>query len=274
MAEFELVIEAGKAERRYWRDLWSYRELFLLLSWRDIAVRYKQAFFGLAWAVFRPLLTVGVFTFVFGRMAGLSSNGAPYSVFVLAAMLFWQFFSGGLTQVTGSLVTNAGMISKVYFPRILIPASSLAMSMLDFLIGGCVLLALMLTFGTPITWRLLGLLPLLLLCAALSLGLGLWTSALNVRYRDFNHLVPFLLQAWMYASPVGYGSAVVPLRWQALFFCNPMVGLLEGGRWCVLGQAPPWLPQALALSLAFTALVLTSGLAYFRHTERSFADVI
>ena len=274
MAELEMVIEAGKAERRYWRDLWSYRELFLLLSWRDIAVRYKQAFFGLAWAVFRPLLSVGVFTFVFGRMAGLSSNGAPYSVFVLAAMLFWQFFSSGFTQATGSLVTNAGMISKVYFPRILIPASSLAMSTLDFAIGCCVMLGFMLGFGVPLTWHLLGLLPLLLLCAGLSLGLGLWTSALNVRYRDFGHLVPFLLQAWMYASPVGYGSAVVPMRWRALFLCNPLVGLLEGGRWCVLGQAPAWLPQALALSAIFTALCLASGLAYFRFTERSFADVI
>jgi lipopolysaccharide transport system permease protein len=272
--EEEIVIEAGKTERRYWADLWRYRELFMVMAWRDVVVRYKQAVFGVAWAVLRPLLTMLVFAFVFGRVAHLPSQGVPYPLFVMAAMLPWLLFSGALSDGALSLVANANVVAKTFFPRMVLPASSVAVNLFDLVVSLPLLLGLMLWYHTAWSPSLL-LLPLVLLpVLALSLGGALWLSALTVRYRDFRYVVPFLVQFGLYVSPVGYGSMAVPLRYRALFQLNPMAPVLEAVRACVLGLPlqDGWGPflTACALGLAF----LASGLWFFRRVERGFADVI
>jgi lipopolysaccharide transport system permease protein len=270
----EIVIEAGKAERRYWADLWRYRELFMVMAWRDVVVRYKQAVFGMAWAVLRPLLTMLVFTFVFSRVAHLPSQGVPYPLYVMVAMLPWLLFSGALSDGSLSLVINANVVSKTYFPRMVLPASSVAVNLFDLLVSLPLLLALMLWYHTPWSPALL-LLPFVLLpLLALSLGGALWLSALTVRYRDFRYVVPFLVQFGLYVSPVGYGSAAVPARFRTLFELNPLAPVLEAVRACVLGLPleDGWGPFAGACALG--AAFLVSGLWYFRRVERGFADVI
>ena len=269
----EIVIEAGTRERGYWRALWSYRELFLFLAWRDILVRYKQTVIGVAWSVLRPLLTMVIFTVVFGRIAKLPSDGVPYPILVFAAMLPWYFFSTSVADGSGSLVQNASMVSKVYFPRLLIPASTIAVSFLDFLISLALLAALMVWYQVAPSIRVLALPAMLLLVLVVSAGITLWFAALNVRYRDFRYVVPFVVQVGLFLSPVGFSISVVPDAWRLAYSLNPMVGVIEGFRWCLIDGYRLDV-DALAISAASAAVILASGLAYFRRTERYFADVI
>ncbi len=269
-----VVIEAGRTEGRYWRDLWRYRELFYVMAWRDVVIRYKQAAFGVAWAVLRPLLTMAAFAFVFGRIARLPSDGVPYPLFVLAAMLPWQLFSGSISDGSLVLVTNANVVSKTYFPRMVLPASSVAVNLFDLGVSLGLLAALMGWYrfapGAGLFLLPLALLPLV----ALALGGALLLSALTARYRDFRYAVPFLVQFWLYVSPVGYGLDAVPARYRGLFQANPLAPLLEGVRSCILGRPLPggWVAYAAACVSAGAALAV--GVAYFRRVERGFADVI
>ena len=269
-----IVIEAGRSERHYWRDLWGYRQLFFYLAWRDILVRYKQAVIGVAWSVLRPLLTMIIFTIVFGKLAKLPSDGVPYPVLVVAAMLPWHFFSSALTEGSNSLIVNANVISKVYFPRAIVPLSAVVVSLVDFLISFALLLALMVWYQFAPDWRLLFLPAFLVLAIVVSIGPILWLAALNVQYRDFRYVVPFLIQLGLFISPVGFSSSIVPEQWRLLYSLNPMVGVIDAFRWSVLGGlTPPYVP-GLVLSVVIAVLLLVSGIWYFRKTERSFADVI
>jgi lipopolysaccharide transport system permease protein len=270
-----LVLEAGRADRRYWRDLWTYRELFAILAWRDVAVRYKQTVIGVLWAVIRPLLTMVVFTVVFGRVAKLpSEGGAPYPIMVFAGLLPWTLFSTILSEASASLVANANLIGKVYFPRIIVPTATAAVALVDFAINVVILVGLMVWYGFAPTWRFL-LLPAFTLMAVLaSLGPALFVTALNVKYRDFRYVIPFIVQFGLYLSPVGFSSKLVPAHWRLWYSLNPVVGAIDGFRWCVLGgESALYLPGFVA-SLGVTALLLWAGVAYFRRTERGFADVI
>lgn len=269
-----LVIEAGRTERHYWRDLWRYRELFVFLALRDILVRYKQTVIGVVWAVIRPVLTMVVFTIIFGKLAKLPSNGVPYPILVFAAMLPWQFFASAFSDAGSSLVSNANMISKVYFPRLVIPTSAIIVSLVDFAISFAILAGLMVWYGFYPDWRILTL-PLFIFVAFLTaLAAGLWVAALNVEYRDFRYIVPFIVQFGLYISPVGFSSSVIPERWRLIYSLNPMVGVIDGFRWAILGTSAPLYWPGLVLSLSLVALLLLSGVIYFRRTERSFADVI
>ncbi len=270
----ELVIEAGHTERQYWKDLGRYGELFFFLAWRDILVRYKQTVVGVAWALVRPLLTMIIFTVVFSTLAKLPSGNVPYPILVFAALLPWQFFANALTECSSSLVTNANLISKVYFPRLIVPASSLIVCMVDFLISGVILVGLILWYGFVPGWRVLTLPLFGLVVTALSLGAGLWLAALNVKYRDFRHLLPFIVQFGLYISPVGFSSTLVPENWRLLYSLNPMVGVIDGFRWAILGEGYELYWPGFALSLGLVAFLLVGGLWYFRQTERTFADVI
>jgi lipopolysaccharide transport system permease protein len=271
----ELVIEGGRAERQYWVDLWLYRELFQILAWRDLTVRYKQTVIGVAWALIRPVLMMVIFTVVFGRIAKLPSEGtAPYAIMVFAAMLPWQFFSAALSESSNSLVQNANLISKIYFPRLIIPASSVITSLVDLLISFVVMAGMMGFYNYWPDWRLL-LLPLFIALAfGAAIGVGLWLCALNVEYRDFRHIVPFIVQFGLYVSPVGFSSSVVPQQWRLLYSLNPMVGVIDGFRWAILrGEAPFYWPSLLT-SIGLTLLLCYSGTWYFRKMERTFADII
>ncbi|MBW4630313.1 MAG: ABC transporter permease [Brasilonema octagenarum HA4186-MV1] len=275
----ELTIEAGRAEKQYWKDLWTYRELFYFLAWRDILVRYKQTAIGLAWALIRPFLTMVVFTVVFGNIAKLPSEGdAPYPILVYSALLPWQFFSGALTECSNSLINNANLVSKVYFPRLIVPTSAVIVSFVDFLVSGMILLALMAWYNFVPDWRILTLPIFILIAFAASIGAGLWLAALNVKYRDFRFIVPFIVQFGLYVSPVGFSSKVIAQRFSEqlllLYSLNPMVGVIDGFRWAILGgESQIYLP-GFALSVAFVVVLLWSGIWYFRKTERKFADVI
>lgn len=273
-AEFDLVIEAGRAERHYWADLWRYRDLLYFLAWRDIAVRYKQTAIGAAWALIRPLMAVVVFTVVFGKLAKLPSAGVPYPLLVAAAILPWQFFASALADSGNSLVGNSNLISKIYFPRLIIPASAIVVGLVDFLVSFLVLLGLMAWYGTFPGWRIVFLPYFVLLAFLASLGMGAWLAALNVKYRDFRYVIPFIIQFGMYLSPVGFSSDVVPAQWKALYYLNPMVGVIEGCRWSILGSPADLDLAGLAVSTGLIALLLAAGVAYFRKTEKSFADVI
>lgn len=270
----ELIIEAGRTERQYWKDLWRYRELFYFLAWRDILVRYKQTAIGIAWALIRPLLTMIVFTIVFGRLAKLPSEGAPYPILVFAAMLPWQFFSNALTECSNSLIANANMISKVYFPRLIVPTSAVIVSFVDFLISGMILLALMAWYNFAPGWEILTLPLFTLLAFAAAIGSGLWLAALNVKYRDFRYIVPFIAQFGLYISPVGFSSSIVPEKWRLLYSLNPMVGVIDGFRWAILGGDSKIYWPAFMLSTGVVGILFASGIWYFRKTERTFADVI
>ena len=272
--DHELIIEAGRAERNYWHDLFRYRELFYFLAWRDILVRYKQTVIGILWAVLRPLLTTVVFVFVFSRIAKLPSEGVPYPVMVFAAMLPWQLFATSLTEGSNSLITNANLISKVYFPRLIVPASAVIVSFVDFAVS-CGLLALMMIWYQVWPSVYLLTLPLFTFLALLtSTGAGLWLAALNVEYRDFRYVVPFIVQFGLYVSPVGFSSSVVPEKWRILYSLNPMVGVIDGFRWAISGGRTPIFFPSLLSSLIVTAILLVSGIWYFRKMERTFADVI
>lgn len=271
--ELEIIIEPGRSFKNYWRDLWNYRELFYFLAWRDILVRYKQTVIGVAWSVLRPLLTMIVFTLVFGKLAKLPSEGAPYPILVYAALLPWQFFANSLTESSNSLITNANMLTKIYFPRLIVPASSVIVSLVDFLISLAILAALMVYYRFLPDWRIITL-PLFLLMAFLTaLGAGLWLASLNVKYRDFRFVVPFIVQFGLYISPVGFSSGIIPARWRLIYSLNPMVGVIDGFRWAVLGNAPIYWP-GFTLSLLATVFLTVWGVWYFRKTERVLADII
>ncbi len=271
----EIIIEAGRAERHYWRDLWHYRGLLRVLAWRDVAVRYKQTVIGATWAIIRPFLTMLVFTVIFGKLAKLPSDGAaPYALMVFAGMLPWFLFSSILTDASSSIVGNANLIGKVYFPRIIIPASTVVTALVDFSINLLMLAALMAWYAFVPSWRLLLLPGFVILAVLASLGPALFITAMNVRYRDFRYIIPFIVQFGLYVSPVGFSSMVVPERWRFLYSLNPVVGVIDGFRWCILGgESTLYLPGFL-LSLGVVALFLWIGVAYFRRTERTFADLI
>jgi lipopolysaccharide transport system permease protein len=269
----EIVIEAGRTQRHYWHDLWTYRELFAFLAWRDILVRYKQTVIGVAWSVLRPVLTMVVFTIVFGRIARLPSDGVPYPILVFCAMLPWHFFASAVSEGSNSLIQNANIVSKVYFPRLIVPASAVVVSFVDFLIS-LALLAILLAWYQFLPSPRVFLLPVFLALAILvSMGLALLLAAMNVRYRDFRYVVPFLIQFGLFISPVGFSLSVIPERWRWLYSLNPMVGVIEGFRWSLL---PGYMldPGALLSSVLVSTIVLAAGVIYFRQTERSFADVI
>ncbi|MCE2719070.1 MAG: ABC transporter permease [Dolichospermum sp.] len=270
----ELVIEAGRTEKQYWQDLWRYRELFYFLAWRDILVRYKQTAIGIAWALIRPFLTMVVFTVVFGQLAKLPSEGAPYPILVFSAMLPWQFFSNSLSECSNSLITNANLLSKVYFPRLVVPTSAVVVSFVDFMISGMILLALMAWYNFVPTWRILTLPLFIAVAFAASMGAGLWLASLNVQYRDFRFIVPFIVQFGLYISPVGFSSSIVPQQWRFIYSLNPMVGVIDGFRWAILGGNSHLYLPGFILSMALVFLLLVSGIWYFRKMERTFADVI
>jgi lipopolysaccharide transport system permease protein len=270
-----LIIEPGRTEKNYWADLWRYRELFLILAWRDISVRYKQTIIGILWAIIRPFLTMVVFTVIFGRIAKLPSDGsAPYALMVFAAMLPWTLFSNALSESSNSLISNANLIGKVYFPRLIIPAATLVTAFIDFLISFNILVGMMIYYQFAPGWQIL-LLPCFILLALLaSLGPGLWITALNVKYRDFRYIIPFVVQFGLYVSPVGFSSKVVPEQWRMLYNLNPMVGVIDGFRWCILsGNSPIYMPGFL-LSLAIITFFLWLGVSHFRKMEKTFADLI
>ncbi|MCW5713926.1 MAG: ABC transporter permease [Bauldia sp.] len=270
-----LVLEPGRAERHYWRDLWAYRELFAILAWRDVAIRYKQTVIGIVWAVMRPFLTMVVFTVVFGQIANLPTEGtAPYPVMVFAGMLPWYLFATILGDASNSLVANTHLVGKVYFPRLIIPSSSAVVALVDFAVSLFLLAGIMLWFGFAPSPRIL-LLPIFVVIAVLaSLGPAYLITALNVKYRDFRFLIPFILQFGLFLSPVGFSSSVVPEQWRLLYSLNPMVGVIDGFRWCILGGDSAIYWPGFALSLVVVAVFLWLGVRYFRKTERSFADLL
>jgi lipopolysaccharide transport system permease protein len=271
----ELIIEPGRGFRNYWSDLWRFRELFYFLSWRDILVRYKQTAIGIAWAILRPFLIMVVFTVIFGILAKFpSEGGAPYPILVYAAMIPWQFFSGSLSESSNSLIDNASLITKIYFPRLVVPSSAIIVGLVDFLFSFAILGGLMAWYRFVPDWRILSLPLFLLLAMATSLGFGFWFSALNVKYRDFRYIVPFLIQFGLYVSPVGFSSSVIPEKWRLLYSVNPMVGVIDGFRWAILGGTATIYWPGFFLSSALTTLILVSGIRYFRKMERLFADVI
>ena len=269
------VIEPGRSERHYWLELWRYRELFMVLAWRDLSVRYKQTIIGVIWALIRPFLTMLVFTIVFGRIAGLPSDGtAPYALMVFAGMLPWTFFSMGLSDASNSLINNANLISKVYFPRLLVPTATIAVAFVDFLISFCILIGLLVWYQFVPGWQMVFLPVFMLFGILASLGPSLWITALNVKYRDFRYVIPFILQFGLYISPVGFSSAVVPEGWRLIYSINPMVGVIDGFRWCILGGQSHIYVPGLALGLCVTAFLLWLGISTFRNMERTFADLI
>ena len=255
------------------QGVWEYRELVWFLIWRDIKVRYKQASLGIAWAVIQPVMTMLVFTLIFDRLAQLPSDGFPYPVFTFTALLPWQLFSGALTGSANSVVNSASLISKVYFPRLVIPIASVMATLVDFSISFGVLLGLMAWYGISLRLAVVVLPLLVMLALAIALAVGLWASALNVRYRDVRHVMPFVVQFWLLASPVAYSTSLITSpAWRAVYSLNPMVGVIEGFRWAVLGSTPP--SVLVVPSVLVTGVLLAGGLFFFRRTEASFADVI
>jgi lipopolysaccharide transport system permease protein len=270
----KLIIEPGRTEKNYWGDLWRYRELFFFLAWRDILVRYKQTVIGITWALLRPFLTMVVLTVVFGKIAALPSNGIPYPILVFAATLPWQFFANSLTEASISLVGNAHVVSKVYFPRLILPAGAVITSLVDFLISLGLLAALMAFFQFTPDWRLIALPFFTVLAFLAALGPGLFLTALNVKFRDFRYVIPFIVQFGLFISPVGFSSDVIPENWRLLYSLNPMVGVIDGFRWAICRGTSGFYVTGFILSLTVVALFLWLGIWYFRKTEKSFADVI
>ena len=270
----EIVIEASKG----WvslklGELWQYRELLFFLAWRDVKVRYKQAVLGIAWAIIQPLMTVVIFSVVFGQLANLPSEGIPYPVFSYAALLPWQLFSGALTRSGSSLVGNATLLTKVYFPRLIIPLSASMSGLIDFSISFVVLLGLMLYYGILPTWAILWLPLLVILVLVTALSVGLWLSAFNVQYRDVQHIIPFIIQAWMYVSPVVYSIELIPAgSWRIIYGLNPLTGVIQSFRWILLGAHPP--NEWILFSVGVVLILLVTGLYYFRRMEKIFADVV
>lgn len=273
--ERRIVLEAGRADRHYWYDLWHYRELFAMLAWRDISVRYKQTVIGVAWAIVRPLATMLVFTVIFGNLAKLPSDGAvPYPLLVFAGMLPWFLISSILSEASGSLVSNANLIAKVYFPRLIVPSAAGVVALVDFAINLVILFGLMMFYGFMPNWHIIFLPVFVVLAVLASLGPALFITALNVKYRDFRFVIPFLVQFGLYISPVGFSSAVVPDGWRFLYSLNPVVGVIDGFRWCLLGGESQLYWPGFFGSLGVVAVMMWIGVRYFRRTEKTFADLI
>jgi lipopolysaccharide transport system permease protein len=268
-----LIIEPGMTAKNYWRDLWHFRELVYFLAWRDTVVRYKQTAIGVAWALIRPALTMLVFV-GFRRLVGLPSGGVPDPILVFAAVLPWQFFSGALSEASSSLIGNANLISKIYFPRLLIPFAAVATTLIDFAITLLLLFALMLWYRFLPGWQIAVLPFFVLLAFGLALGFGLLFAALNVEYRDFRYIVPFIVQFGVFVSPIAFSTADVPERWRTLYALNPLVGIIDGFRWSLLGGHAPLDAGAVAISAAVTGATIVVGIWYFRRMEHGFADVI
>jgi lipopolysaccharide transport system permease protein len=254
-------------------ELWGHRELLYFLIWRDTKVRYRQAALGALWVLLQPLISMAVLTFVFTRFAMISTNGVPYPLFALAALLPWQYLSTAVSRSGISIVSSANMVSKIYFPRLLVPLAAVAAPLLDLAIALVLLLAMMAFYRVWPGWSVLGLPLVVLLAVAAALGASLWLSALHVRYRDVSHLIPFLVQTWIFVSPIAYPASIVPEKWRLIYGLNPVVSVVEGFRWCMLGSPPPG-PLLLLPSVAVIILVLLTGIAYFHRTEDTFADVI
>jgi len=273
LKEWDQVIEPGRAEKNYWKDIWRYRELFYILSWRDLKVRYKQTVLGVAWSVIRPVLTTIIFTIIFSKVAKLGNPGdEPYALMVFAGMLPWQFFSNALSESSGSLVGNANLITKVYFPRIIIPASSVITTLVDLGISFCIMLVMFAWYGYAPSWHII-FFPLFVIQAfACAFGIGLYLTAVNVKYRDFRYIIPFIVQFGLYISPVGFSSFVINEKYRMLYSLNPMVGVIDGFRWCLVGDPMHW--GGFLVSVAMTIGFLWLGVHYFRKVERSFADNI
>ena len=273
--KFDILFGPDFGRNHYWQDLWGYRGLFYFLAWRDVLVRYKQTVIGIAWSVINPIFFMVVFSVIFGRLGKFASDGStPYPIIVFAGLLPWQLFASGLTQCSKSLVENRHMVSKIYFPRLIVPVSAVMVSLVDFLIAIAILAVMMGFFQQSPDWRIL-LLPFFLLFAVLStLSIGIWLAAINVRYRDFQYITPFLVQIGLFTSPVGFSSSSIPEQWRFLYSLNPMVGVIDGFRWCLLGSDTALYLPGLCLSGALTLLLLWGGLVYFRRTERTFADII
>ena len=270
-----IIIEAGRQERNYWRDLWRYRELFYVLAWRDLAVRYKQTVIGAAWALIRPFLTMVIFTVIFGHIAKLPSDGsAPYPLMVFAGLLPWTFFSTGLGEASNSLIGNGPLITKVYFPRLIVPTATVVVAFADFLITFALLVAMMAWYRFAPGWQVVALPVFILLAFGANIGPALWVAALNVKYRDFRYVIPFVVQLGLYVSPVGFSSSVIAPQWRLLYSLNPMVGVIDGFRWCLLGGQSELYAPGLAASVAVTGFFLWFGLRQFRKTEKTFADLI
>jgi lipopolysaccharide transport system permease protein len=269
----ELILEAGRASRHYWADLWRFRELLGFLAWRDIKVRYKQTTLGVLWALIQPAVTLAVFTFIFGKLAAMPAGNAPYPLLVLCGLLPWQLFAAAFSNASGSLVANTHLISKVYFPRLIVPLSSVAVALIDFTVVLGLLAAMCLWWQFLPDWRIIFVPLFILLTLVTAIGTGLWLTALTVKYRDFRFVVPFLLQVGLFLSPVGFSSTNLP-NWRFVYSLNPMVGAIDGFRWCLLRGEPPLDPVNLATSVGMALLLLASGLWYFRRTERTFADII
>ena len=270
----EIIIEPDKTARHIWRELWQYRDLFFFLAWRDILVRYKQTVLGITWSVLRPLLTMIVFTIIFGKIAKLPSNNVPYPILVFAAMLPWQFFSNTLTEASHSMIADVDLVSKVYFPRIIIPTTSMVVSLIDFVISFVILGALMMLYGFYPDWKVVVVPFLLLLAILTSLGMGYWISALNVTYRDFRYIVPFMVQFGLYISPVGFSSDVVPEQWRLIYSLNPMVGVIDGFRWALLGSNINFYWAGFSISVGLALILFVFGARFFLKTERRFADLL
>ena len=268
-----LVIKAGQTERHYWRDLWRFRELLGFLAWRDIKVRYKQAVLGVAWALIQPVITTVIFTVVFGRLAGMPAGGVPYPVLVLSGLMAWQLFSASLTGSSASLVTNANLVSKIYFPRLLVPVSTIGVAIIDFMIVFALFLGIAAWYGHFPSWHWLVLPFFVLLAVATALGAGLLFSALTVKFRDFKFIVPFIVQVGVFVSPVGFRTDYFPSL-QPLLSLNPLTSIITGFRWCLLNGNHLFDPQGLAKGIAIIVVLNVVGLWYFRRTERKFADVI
>jgi lipopolysaccharide transport system permease protein len=269
----EIIIEPGRAERNYWRDIWRFRDLLYCLAQRDLLVRYRQTAIGVLWAILRPALTMAIFV-AFRQMARLQPSRIPDPILVYAALLPWQFFSNALTDASGSLISNANLISKVYFPRLLVPASAILTSLVDLAVNFALLAVLMLWYRFALGWQALAVPLLVLLTFGVATGIGLFFAALNVKYRDFRFAVPFLVQFGLLVSPIAFETAAVPERWRILYCLNPMVGIIDGFRWALLGGSASFQPISLGISIIVTLAVLLLGIRYFRRTERSFADVI
>lgn len=275
MSQQTLVIEPGLAEKHYWRDLWRYRELFLVLAWRDVAVRYKQTVIGLAWALIQPLATMVVFTVIFGKVANLPAEGAaPYALMVYAGLLPWQLFATSLAGASNSLIGNANLISKVYFPRLIVPASSIVVAFVDFLVSFFILACLMVWYRFLPSWQILTLPFFMVMAFLASLGPGLWITALNVKFRDFRYVIPFLVQFGLYVSPVGFSSTLISEEWRLLYSINPVVGVIDGFRWAILGGEPNLYLPGFALSWCVIFIFLWMGVRQFRKMEKRFADLI
>jgi lipopolysaccharide transport system permease protein len=273
MSREELVIEAGGSDYHYWRDLWRYRDLCEFLTMRDIRVRYKQTVLGLGWALIQPIVTTVIFTFVFGKLAGMSSGGVPYPLLVLAGLLPWQLFSAALSGSSASLISNTNLISKVYFPRLIIPLSSMGVALIDFAVVLALYLCASLWLGRLPSWHW-ALLPLFILLAlVLAFGAGIWFTALTVKYRDFRYIVPFMLQVGVFISPIGFSTSVAP-TWKSLLDLNPIAGLIDAFRWTLLSDGQPFDTHGILCSITISILLTYSGLWYFRRMERTFADMI